>query len=348
MTRSILIAFIVLGLCSFTAQAAKQLQDTTLFYNIFKDWASQFNKNYGIEEMAVRFYNWKSNLDYVNEHNSKGLSSTLGMNHLADLSTEEFSALHLGLNINLDARKTQKKNTTEAESTENATKKANTTATPLPKSVDWRSAGAVAQVKDQGQCGGCWSFSASGALEGLHAIKNKKLTSFSEQQMIDCSADYGNQGCDGGLMTNAFNYTMSHGIQPEDSYPYAAEAGTCSHDPKKVAFKNTGFAEVAANNSDALKAIVAQQPVSVGIEATSMAVQLFQSGVINAGCGTELDHGVLVVGYDDTKAGHGYWIVKNSWGAKWGLNGFFNIAMGSQNGGAGACGINMMPSYPTL
>jgi len=298
--------------------------------------------------MAFRFYNWKANLDYVNEHNAKGLSSKLGMNHLADLSTEEFSALYLGLNINLDARKNEKKDTNETASKEDATKKANTTETPTPKSVDWRSAGAVAQVKDQGQCGGCWSFSASGALEGLHAIKNKKLTAFSEQQMIDCSADYGNQGCDGGLMTNAFNYTITHGIQPEDSYPYAAEVGTCAQNPKKVAFKNTGFEEVTANNSEALKAAVAQQPVSVGIEASSTTVQLFQSGVINAGCGTGLDHGVLVVGYDNSNAGHGYWIVKNSWGPKWGLNGFFNIAMGSQNSGAGACGINMMASYPTL
>jgi len=98
----------------------------------------------------------------------------------------------------------------------------------------------------------------------------------------------------------------------------------------------------------ALKAAVARQPVSVGIEASSMTLQLFKSGVINAGCGASLDHGVLVVGYDKTSTGQEYWIVKNSWGPQWGLQGFMHIAMGSQNGGAGACGINMMASYPTL
>jgi len=209
--------------------------------------------------------------------------------------------------------------------------------------------GAVAYVKNQGTCGGCWSFSASGALEGLHAIKNKKLVALSEQQMIDCAdSSYGNQGCGGGLMTGAFTYTEKHGLEAESGYAYTASQGTCRQNPKKVVFKNTGFKEVPANNHKALKAAVAQQPVSVGIEASGTAVQLYGGGVISSGCDTGLDHGVLVVGYDTDKQGRDYWIVKNSWGPNWGSNGYFHIAAGNQNSGAGVCGINMMASYPTL
>jgi len=365
MTKSILLTVtVLLGLCSLTAVAKsfKQQQDIALFYNIFKDWISKFNKQYGIEEMVVRYSNWKSNLDFVQEHNSKEEGFKLEMNHFADMTPEEFSALHLGLQLDLDARKKHTKKNTETNNaksqnetsgnhTEGNQTKTNSTAanhTALPKSVDWRSARAVTGVKNQGKCGGCWSFSASGALEGLHAIKNMKLAAFSEQQMMDCSANYGNQGCDGGLMTNAFNYTKTHGIEPELGYEYTASVGTCKQNPQRVAFRNTGFEEVLANNATALKAAVSQQPVSVGIEASSLTVQLFKSGVITSGCGTGLDHGVLVVGYDTTSTGHGYWIVKNSWGPEWGLQGYFHVAMGSHNEGAGMCGINMMASYPTL
>ena len=379
MAKSILITVVVLlGLCSFSAFAGldKQL-DVALHYNIFKDWSSQFNKKYGIEEMAVRYYNWKSNLDFVQEHNSKDEDAKLEMNSFADLSPEEFSALHLGLNIhqNLTKPLNSLQSTDGANSTdesddleffddESFAESDNSTANigtllgakkkninggkyGLPKSVDWRKTGAVTGVKNQGRCGGCWSFAASGALEGLHAIKKKKLVSFSEQQMIDCASAYGNQGCDGGLMTAAFQYTSDHGIEPENGYSYTAKVGNCQQNPKKVVFRNKGFKEVPANNHEALKAAVAKQPVSIGIEASSMTLQLFKSGVITANCGTNLDHGVLVVGYDKTPKGQEYWIVKNSWGSQWGLGGYFHIAMGSQNNGAGVCGINMMASYPT-
>jgi len=149
-------------------------------------------------------------------------------------------------------------------------------------------------------------------------------------------------------MTNAFNYTEKHGIEPEVDYPFTGTDGTCTANSQRVAFRNKDFEEVEANSFLALKTAVVHQPVSIGIEASSMTVQLFQGGVIDSGCGTNLDHGVLVVGYQTTSKGQRYWIVKNSWGPNWGLNGFFNIAMGDQNSGAGVCGINMMASYPTF
>jgi C1A family cysteine protease len=336
---SFILATVLFGLIYFAAcgQTFQQQQDVVLFYNIFKDWIAKYNKQYGIEEMATRFYTWKNNYDHVQEHNAQGLSYKLEMNHFADMTPEEFSALHLGLNVYLDARN-NKKSTNSSQVEKKDT---------LPKSVDWRKSGAVTGVKNQGQCGGCWSFSASGALEGLHAIKNKKLTSFSEQQLIDCSYGYGNQGCDGGLMDAAFEYTQTHGIQPESTYEFTGTNGTCKQENDKVVFKNTGFGDVTQNDSLALKEAVHRQPVSVGIEASSMTVQLFQSGVIDSGCGTDLDHGVLVVGYNVDSNGQEYWIVKNSWGPSWGLEGYFHIATGSQNDGAGVCGINMIASYPT-
>jgi C1A family cysteine protease len=341
-TSSLLtITIIILGLCcsSSVAQSTLELE---AFFQIFKDWTNKNIKQYGVEEMAIRFSNWKSNYNLVQEHNSKNLSYQLEMNDFADMTPEEFSALHLGLNVDSAALKNKK-----AEST-NQTEDTLLNYRRLPRSIDWRKKGAVTYVKNQGKCGGCWSFSASGALEGLHAIKKKELVSLSEQQMLDCSSSYGNQGCNGGLMTNAFTYTRDYGLQAEIHYKYVATEETCKFNPQKMVFKNTGLREVPTNNYKALKAAVAKQPVSIGIEASSLAVQLYGGGVITDGCSTNLDHGILIVGYDVTRDGQEYWIVKNSWGPRWGKNGYFHVAMGSQNEGAGVCGINMMASYPTL
>ena len=379
---SLILITLFLGLSSFAAFAGsfrqqQFQQDVVLFYNIFKDWNSQFNNRFGIEEMAVRFYNWRANYDFVQQYNSEHPEVQLEMNQYAALAPEEFTALHTGLNPTLKATKplnnllgssadndfanlddiieddSDDNNSTEIDTSTNTTNGTllgarRPTRYALPKSVDWRKSGAVTGVKNQGKCGGCWAFAASGALEGLHYIKNKKLVSFSDQQMIDCSALYGNQGCDGGLMTLAFQYTADYGIEPEKGYEYAAKVNKCKHNSQRVAFKNSGFKEVPANSTKALKLAVSRQPVSVGIEANSMTLQLFKSGVITADCGTQLDHGVLIVGYDKTPKGQEYWIVKNSWGPQWGLGGYFHVAIGSHNGGAGLCGINMMASYPTL
>jgi KDEL-tailed cysteine endopeptidase len=359
MSKSTLFAVIVLfGLCSFTAVAtlSKQLE-LQLNYNIFKDWSSQFNKQYGIEEMAIRFMNWKENFDMVQAHNSQDLPFKLAMNDFADMPSDEFAALHLGLDVSLLATSKNIVDDDDNDSDQNLTSTIennttepvdNLTSLALPKSVDWRKSGKVTGVKNQGQCGGCWAFAASGALEGLYAIKNNKLVTFSDQQMIDCSSSYGNNGCNGGLMTNAFRFTRKYGVELDSGYRYKASEGNCNKNAKKVVFKNTGHREVQANNPLALKQAVARQPVSVGIGASSQAVQLFKSGIITSGCPKDLDHGVLIVGYDVAKNGQEYWIVKNSWGSGWGQNGYMNIAIGSQNGGAGLCGINSMASYPTL
>jgi len=216
----------------------------------------------------------------------------------------------------------------------------------LPSSVDWTTEGAVTGVKNQGQCGSCWSFSATGALEGAYEIATGTLVSISEQQLVDCSTK--NSGCSGGLMDYAFEYMESNDMCTEASYSYTGSAGSCEATSCSTGIKAgtvTGYYDVEADSEEALMEAVSQQPVSVAIEADQSAFQLYSSGVLTATCGTNLDHGVLVVGYGELD-GTKYWKVKNSWGSSWGLDGYVLIERGA--GSAGECGILGQPSYPQL
>jgi len=135
----------------------------------------------------------------------------------ADMNTEQFSE-HIGC---LDmAKRTPSMNVFEPTLSE---------VDALPATVNWLTAGAVTPIKNQGQCGSCWAFSTTGSLEGLNFLTNKNLLSFSEQQLVDCSGSYGNQGCNGGLMDNAFKYVMAQGIELEATYPYTAVDGNCKY-----------------------------------------------------------------------------------------------------------------------
>jgi hypothetical protein len=256
------------------------------------------------------------------------------MNQFADLTNEEYKS-KLNIGTCLLKKPDQKKNIVRLDSEH------------VPSSVDWRKKGAVTPVKNQGQCGSCWAFSTTGSMEGLNFITNKKLASLSEQQLVDCSESFGNMGCNGGLMDNAFQYTQSKGLETESVYPYTGADGKCKYNEAKVVFTNTGYEDVPQDDNDALAAAVANQPVSIGIEADSMAFQMYTSGVFNdKNCGTNIDHGVLLVGYGGDDEEQNYWIVKNSWGDSWGENGFIKIAKQSGSG-TGLCGIASSASYPT-
>jgi len=213
--------------------------------------------------------------------------------------------------------------------------------------VDWRTKNAVIPIKDQQHCGSCWAFSTTGSLEGAFAIGTGKLTSLSEQELVDCSDSYGNEGCNGGLMDSAFQYVIDNGLCTEASYPYTAEDGTCASSKCTDAIKKgvlSGFKDLPTTESS-YQAVVAQQPVSIAIEADTMAFQFYFSGVFdNSGCGTNLDHGVLIVGYgSDSSSGKDYWTVKNSWGTTWGESGYIRMVRNKNE-----CGLTLSASYPTI
>jgi len=297
----------------------------------FADFIKMYNKTYETANEAVmRFGVFIQNMDMIDNLNKQGNEWTLGPNEFTDMTWDEFSGSHLGLlqgrkHINGPAVNLAGKFT-------------------VPDSVDWSTQGAVTGIKNQGSCGSCWSFSATGSTEGAVEIKTGQLTSLSEQQLVDCSTAEGNQGCNGGLMDYAFEYMIKNkGMCSEAAYPYKGVDGTCQKSCQIVSTISS-YQDVTANNEDALQAAVAQQPVSVAIEADKLGFQFYKTGVFSGICGTTLDHGVLAVGYG-AQNGKNYWKVKNSWGASWGMNGYILL---KRTGGQtkGQCGIAMDASYP--
>lgn len=219
-----------------------------------------------------------------------------------------------------------------------------------PATWDWRDHNAVTPVKDQGQCGSCWAFSSTGAMEGAVAVKYGVLDSFSEQELVDCvTADY---GCNGGLQIDAFAYLATHDMILEKDYAYTATGGlrrTCYYDSKPHTTYETagaGYTQVEANNVAAMKSAVALQPLAVAIEADQFCFQMYSSGIFNnAKCGTNLDHATLVVGYG-VENGTEFWIMKNSWNTTWGEKGYMRLQITGDD--AGICGIQSDTQYPNL
>jgi cathepsin L len=298
----------------------------------FTDWMHEHGKAYSAEEFQQRFAAFKWNMDYVRDWNSNNNMTRLGLNFLADLSNEEYQQIYLGTKIDASDRLLRAAPFVPT--------------TPLAATVDWRTKGAVTGVKNQGQCGSCWSFSTTGSVEGSYFLKSGKLVSLSEQNLVDCSKSYGNQGCNGGLMDNAFRYIIAnHGIDTEASYPYTAKDGTCHFSAANVGATITSYKDVSAGSESALQTAVNSQPVSVAIDASKNSFQLYKSGVYyEASCSSSrLDHGVLAVGYGtDDSSGAAYWIVKNSWGTSWGQSGYILMSRNRSNN----CGIATQSSYP--
>ncbi|CAL8285177.1 unnamed protein product [Lota lota] len=309
----------------------------------FHTWKLKFEKSYSSpSEEARRKQTWLSNRKLVLVHNiladQEIKSYRLGMTYFADMENEEYKQLITRSclqSFNSSAPRHGSAFLPQPEGID------------LPPTVDWRDKGYVTGVKDQKQCGSCWAFSTTGSLEGQTFRKTGKLVSLSEQQLVDCSGKYGNMGCNGGLMDQTFDYIKANGgLDTENSYPYEAEDGTCRYNPANVGATCTGYVDIKTGDEKSLQQAVATVgPVSIAIDASHSSFQLYESGVYNEpDCSsTELDHGVLAVGYGSDKK-HDYWLVKNSWGLSWGSKGYIMMSRNKHN----QCGVATAASYPLV
>ena len=353
------------------------------FSDKFEQWVRDFQVTINDNEHKEHlFVNWVKNDKMIDVTNARNLTYSLGHNHFSGMDSNEFSeymgfqdnANTLGSHININKLKERlaevkclKSCVDEYDSASKLStitcvkdciqEKVGLSMNNLPESVDWVKAGAVTPVKNQGQCGSCWSFSTTGSLEGAYYNTYGTLPSFSEQQLVDCDNRKNggkDMGCNGGLMDNAFTWIEKNGgLCSEDDYPYTSgdtkTAGTCQTTCDVVDNSVvTTFTDVHPSNDVDMMTALSKQTVSIAIEADQQAFQLYKSGVFTGTCGTNLDHGVLTVGYG-TLDGQDYYKVKNSWGATWGDEGYILLGRGDEfNKGQGQCGMLLQASYPEV
>jgi len=321
------LAVIVLCLVAFS-------QAATITPELQREWehfSGTHKKTYSSAlEREFRFEIFRDNLEKINKHNKdyeEGRATyTMKMNEFGDLLLSEFLEKMTGAIQQEKAPATE-----EVEVLPEA-----------PSSIDWRQYGAVTPVKNQGSCGSCWSFSATGALEGAHHRATGQLVSLSEQNLCDCSRSYGNMGCSGGIMQAAFQYVVANrGIDTESSYPYTGrDSYSCRYNPSTIGATARSYSSIPTDSENSLmNAVGTVGPVSIAVNANS-GWQFYNGGVFSDSSCTSsgLNHGVLAVGYTSQ-----YWLVKNSWGGGWGEGGYIKLAKGRN-----MCGLAHDASYPIV
>jgi cathepsin L len=329
------VAFATLG------SAAALSRSSNFYEGKFFDWMQEHKKSFpNGAEFAKRLAIFAENLDFIDETNAQKHSFTLGTNEFSHLTHEEFlDAMHIGsLRPPLLRRAADEVHVADA-----------TVANPT--SVDWSTKSTVVTpVKNQGNCGSCWAFSAVSALEGAYGIKYGKQADttkgFSEQNLVSC--DTTDAGCNGGWMDDAFDYVAkNNGLATGSNYPYTSgtsgQSGTCEKGHTIVSGVDVASHVDVAKSVSALESAVALTPVSIAIQANQKVFQSYKSGIITSGCGQRLDHGVVAVGYG-VDNGTPYWKVRNSWGTSWGENGYVRILKDSSD----QCGVLDAASYPKL
>ncbi|KAF3337239.1 KDEL-tailed cysteine endopeptidase CEP1 [Carex littledalei] len=321
----------------------RDLESDEKVWDLYERWQRHHAVPRNHHEKQKRFGVFKENAKYIHEFNKKAKHYKLALNKFGDLTKEEFKGSYASARVEEHKMFQSLANTGKFMY-------GGVSVHDLPMSVDWRSKGAVTGVKDQGKCGSCWAFSTVVSVEGINQIKTGNLISLSEQELVDCDTS-DNSGCNGGLMENAFEFIKkSGGITTETDYPYKAANGTCNAEKLNLpVVVIDGHENVPVKSEVDLMKAAANQPVSVAMDASSQAFQFYSEGVFTGDCKTELNHGVAVVGYgvDEDESGTKYWIVKNSWGADWGEQGYIRMQRDVQ-AKEGLCGIAMEASYPIL
>ncbi|CAI5704073.1 unnamed protein product [Peronospora effusa] len=302
--------------------------------NLFEAWKDKHNKKYdSFGQNELRRGIFEINARSVAAHNrKKDKSFTMELNEFADVTWDEFQSWYLGA-------------PQECSATINTENKM--VYNDVPATKDWRADGVVSPVKSQGKCGSCWTFSTTGCLESHVKLKHGEFTILSEQNLLDCAQNFDNHGCNGGLPSHAFEYVKYNGgLDKEDSYPYEAKEGKCKFNTYHVGVQVEKVVNITSRNENELKAAVGSVgPVSIAFQVVSD-FRFYKSGVYEStkclSGEKNVNHAVLSVGYG-IEDGKNHWIVKNSWGVKWGMNGFFQIARGSN-----MCGLADCASYPVV